>query len=255
MRIPLSFFILFLLSFFIFADKNNSVKKLPRDPFEIHLANLSVTFNEKSKECEKVRITYPDSKDMVIITATDDIFLRATRNGTEKTVYRENINYAYKISAFEAEHIKLVSKSLLETLETFEKDLQNSKWGKCLYLDSYFPRFLKGYYYLLCLAMSTTDVLPESVNVADSLYDVSLNSDKSDLRLYKWQSTDDYIVKLRIATKELIHQIRLWQQEISKKEKTNSEITISREFAHTMGLFASIYFNDSLQQKKSYGKR
>lgn len=255
MGIPLGFFILFLLPLFVIADESISVKKLPRDPFEIHLANLSVTFNEKSGECEKVRITYPGSKDQVIITATDDIFLRATRNGTEKTIYRENINYAYKISAFEAEHIKLVSKSLLETLETFEKDLQNNKWGKCLYLDSYLPRFLKGYYYLFSLAMSSTDVLPESVNVSDSLFDVSLNSDKSDLRLYKWKSTDDYIVKLRIATKELIHQIRLWQQEISKKEKANTELTLNKEFARSLGLFASIYFNDSLQQKKTNGKR
>jgi hypothetical protein len=191
----------------------------------------------------------------VIITAADDIFIKVTRNGTEKTIYRENIYNSYKISAFELVHLKLVSKSLLETLEVFEKDLQNNRWGRCVYLDSYFPRFLKGYYYLFCLAMNTTDVLPESVNVADSLYDVSLNSDKSDLRLYKWKSTQDYIVKLRIATKELIHQIKMWQQEISKKEKNNSEITVSREFARSLGLFASIYFNDSLQQKKPYGKR
>jgi hypothetical protein len=47
----------------------------------------------------------------------------------------------------------------------------------------------------------------------------------------------------------------MWQQEISKKEKNNSEITVSREFARSLGLFASIYFNDSLQQKKPYGKR
>lgn len=255
MRIPLCLFILIQLSIFIIADDNHSVKKLPRDPFEIHLANLSATIDEKSGECSKVRITYPDSKNQVIITATDDIFLRFTRNGTEKTIYRENIDHAYKITAFEAKHLKLVSKSLLETLEVFEKDLQNNRWGRCLYLDSYFPRFLKGYYYLFCLAMNTTDVLPESVNVADSLYDISLNSDKSDYRLHKWKSTHDYIVKLRIATKELIHQIRLWQQEISKKEKINSEISIGREFARSLGLFASIYFNDSLQQKKPYGKR
>ena len=61
----------------------------------------------------------------------------------------------------------------------------------------------KGYYHLFCLTWNTTDVLPESVNVADSLYDISLNSDKSDMRLYKWKTTNDYIVKLRIATKSL----------------------------------------------------
>jgi hypothetical protein len=255
MRTPLSLFILVVSTISIIADNNLSVKKLPRDPYEIRLANLSATINEKSGECEKVKITYPDSKNHVIITAADDIFIKVTRNGTEKTIYRENIYNSYKISAFELVHLKLVSKSLLETLEVFEKDLQNNRWGRCVYLDSYFPRFLKGYYYLFCLAMNTTDVLPESVNVADSLYDVSLNSDKSDLRLYKWKSTQDYIVKLRIATKELIHQIKMWQQEISKKEKNNSEITVSREFARSLGLFASIYFNDSLQQKKPYGKR
>ncbi len=251
MRIPLCMIFLVQLVFQANPDKNQSIKKLPRDPFEIQLANLSATINEKNGECEKVRITYPDSKDQVIITATDDIFIKFTRNGNEKTVYRENINSAYTISAFEAKHLKLVSKSLLTTLEEFEEDLQNNRWGKCLFLDSYFPRFLKGYYYLFCLSMSTSDVLPESVNVADSLYDISLNSDKSDIRLNKWQSTDDYIVKLRIATKELIYQIKLWQQEISKKEKNNSEITVSKEFARSLGLFASIYFNESVQQKKT----
>ena len=45
------------------------------------------------------------------------------------------------------------------------------------------------------------------------------------------------------------------QSEISKKEKNKSEITVSREFARSLGLFANIYFNDSLQQKKNYGKR
>lgn len=246
MRIPLSLFILFQLFISISADDSQSVKKLPRDPFDIQLANLSATINEKSGECERVRITYPDSKNQVIITATDDIFLKVTRNGTEKTVYRENIYYAYKISAFEATHLRQVTKSLLKTLEDFEKDLQNNRWGRCLYLDSYFPRFLKGYYHLFCLALNTTNVLPESVNVSDSLYDISLNSDKSDLRLNNWKSTNDYIVKLRIATKELIHQISLWQQDISKKEKNNSEIVISKEFARSLGLFANIYFNDTL---------
>lgn len=255
MRIPLNPIILILWPVLITADDKHSIGKLPRDPFEIQLANLSVAINEESGECERVRITYHDSKDQIIITATDDIFLKFARNGTEKTIYREDINYSFKISNFELKHLKLVSKSLLETLEVFEKDLQNNRWGRCLYLDSYFPRFLKGYYHLFCLSMNTTDVLPESVNVADSLYDVSLNSDKSDLRLYKWKSTNDYIVKLRIATKELIHQIGLWQQEISKKEKNYSEITVSREFARSLGLFANIYFNDSLQQKKNYGKR
>lgn len=253
MRIALCLIILIQLAFQVNPDKIQSVKKLPRDPFEIQLANLSATIDEKSGECEKVRITYHDSKDQVIITATDDIFIKVTRNGSEKTVYRENINNAYTISAFEAKHLKLVSKSLLTTLEEFEKDLQNNRWGKCLFLDSYFPRFLKGYYYLFCLSMSTPDVLPESVNVADSLYDISLNSDKSDIRLSKWQSANDYIVKLRIATKELIYQIKLWQQEISKKEKTNSEISVSREFARSLGLFASIYFNESMHQKRTPG--
>ncbi|NLL14500.1 MAG: hypothetical protein GX267_13940 [Fibrobacter sp.] len=255
MKTAFCLFILTLWSVLIIADDNHSIKKLPRYPFEIQLANLSATINQKSGECEKVRITYPDSKDQVIITATDDIFLRFTRHGTEKTIYREDINYSYKISDFELKHLKLVSKTLLETLEEFEKDLQSNRWGKCLYLDSYLPRFLKGYYHLFCLAMNTTDVLPESVNVADSLYDISLNSDKSDMRLYKWKTTNDYIVKLRIATKELIHQIGLWQQEISKKEKNHSEITVSREFARSLGLFASIYFNESFQPKKSQGKR
>ena len=84
MKTAFCLFILTLWSVLIIADDNHSIKKLPRDPFEIQLANLSATINQKSGECEKVRITYPDSKDQVIITATDDIFLRFTRHGTEK---------------------------------------------------------------------------------------------------------------------------------------------------------------------------
>lgn len=250
MKISLSRFFESFLVLLIAADAQ-PIKKIPRDPFEIQLANLSTSFDQQNRECEKVRITYKDSKDQVIITALDDINLKVTRNGTEKIVYRENINNAYEISAFEVKHLNLVSKSLLITLEQFEKDLQNNRWGKCLFLDSYFPRFLKGYYNLFCLSMNATDALPESANVPDSLFDISLNSDKSDIRLYKWQSTRDYVVKLRIATKELIYQIKLWQQDISRKEKSDARISVNKEFTSSLGLFVSIYFNDPLLLKKN----
>lgn len=254
MRNPLIFLIAVSLIIRICA-KTDSLEVLPRDPFNIHLANLSLSTNEKNGACEKVRIKYADSKDQVVITPLDDMYIKYSRNGSEKITYRENINDAYIISSFEAQQLILVSKSLLATLEQFEKYLHDREWGKCLYLDSFLPRFLKGYYYLINIAQCSSDALPESAKVADSLFDISLNSLKSDNRIRKWQLTQDSLVKLRIATKELIYQIRAWQQETSKKGKNNAEIQISKDFAHSLGLFVSIYFNETLRLNKSSSKR
>jgi len=41
---------------------------------------------------------------------------------------------------------------MIPTLETFEHDLQHERGDKLLYLDSFFPRFLKGFLLLYCAA-------------------------------------------------------------------------------------------------------
>lgn len=249
MRISLSCTIAFILILKINSFSDSTFSLLPREPFEIELANLSVSFSEKNT-CEKVRITFPDSKEYAIITSLDDSHFKTTRNGIQKTIYRENEFTSYKISSFESKQISLVNNTFIKTLETFEKDLQNNNWGKCLYLDTYLARFLKGYFYLLNTVQSTTDALPESANVPDTFFDISLNSIKSDNRIKKWRTTPEYIVKLRIATKELMYQLKLLQKTISSKENSDSDIIISKDFSHSLALFVSIYFNNSIQTKK-----
>lgn len=242
MRTPLCCLVIFFS--FVFSIINaDTLNAIQRDPVEIHLANLSIYMDQKSNNYEKIRITYYDSKDQIIITTLDDTYIKNSRNGSEKIVYRENLNNSYMVSLFEARQLELVNKSLLITLEQLDKFLQNNQWGKCLYLDSFFPRFLRGYFYLLNIVQSTSDALPKSANVADSLFDVSLNSIKSDKRINKWKSSPEYVIKLRIATNELLHHIETQQQKLSKNKEKDLASIISKDYANSLGLFVSIYFN------------
>lgn len=242
MRTPLCCSVIFFSSI-LSTIKADTLDVIQRDPVDVHLANLSICIDQKSGSCEKVRITYYDSKDQIIITSLDDTYIKNSRNGSEKIVYRENLNNSYLVSLFEAKQLELVNKSLLITLEQLDKFLQNNQWGKCLYLDSFFPRFLRGYFYLLNIIQSTYDALPESANVADSLFDISLNSQKSDMRINKWKSSPEYVVKLRIATNELLHQIKTGQQKFSKNKEKDFTSIICKDYANSLGLFVSIYFN------------
>ena len=227
----------------ILANLDSTENLEPREAFPISLAKLSLSFLDNSNQIEHVRITFDDSRDQVLISNLDDTFIKVTRHGTEKTVYRETFDKAFYLNDFEAKQIHRVCKTFISTLEDFEKDLKNQNWGKCLYLDSFLPKFLRGFYYLMCASRNSPDALAKSSRIPNSEFDVSLNSPKSDARIKYWKATPYHIVKLRIATKELIYQTKSWQKRELLNNKRTPEISYSGSFDEAFGLFVRIYFN------------
>ncbi len=222
---------------------------LPREEFTVPLAKLSVTIDPETKKSGRVKISFEDSKDQIIIGVYDDIHIKNSRNSTEKVTYREIPDRAYQVTDFEAEQILRVSKTLVSTLEIFERDLQNLKRGKWLYLDAYLPRFLIGYCSLIEVATNFSNVLPESVYISDSLFEISIHSEKSDSRIKQWYKTPEHIVKLRIATKELIFQLKVWQHQ-NLGSKRNPEKLLSNDFINSISLFIRFYFNQNPRIQK-----
>jgi hypothetical protein len=218
-----------------------------RSSFSVPLANLSVSFNENTHVFEKVRVSFGSSDNddnyYCLIAPGADFEIKVSKEGRQKFVHGEAPDKAYMMSDFEAEVIYKVSKTFVQTLEIFERDMQHEKWERLLYLDSYFPRFLKGFYYLYCAARNSPYALPKGICIADSMYDVSLTSPKSDERINAWKKSPDDIIKLRIISKELVYQIKDWQDKELDNSKRNVEISYGKKFEEAFTLFMKIYFN------------
>jgi hypothetical protein len=218
-----------------------------RTPFSVPLANLSVSFNDETHVFEKVRVSFgapgDDDNYYCLIAPGADFEVKVSKEGRQKFVHGEAPDKAYMISDFEAEVLNKVCKTFVSTLEIFEKDLQHEKWDRLLYLDSYFPRFLRGFYYLYCSARNSPYALPKGICIPDTVYDVSLTSPKSDERIRLWRQTPDNIIKLRIISKELIYQIKDWQDKELDNSKRNIEVSYGKKFEEAFTLFVKIYFN------------
>lgn len=225
------------------AGSDSTITLHPRTEFSVDLAKISLSYNKNSGSIERARITFDNTPDQVLITATDDSYIKNTRHGTEKTIYREVPEKACYLTDFEAKQINRVCKTFTPILEEFEKDLKNENWGKCLYLDAYLPRFLRGFYALICLSRNTPEDINKNIRIPENEFDVSLNSPKSDARIDHWRSTPDHVVKLRIAAKELAYQIKLWQKRELQNDNRNPELSFSRKFESAFSLFVRIYFN------------
>jgi hypothetical protein len=218
-----------------------------RSTFNIPLANLSVSFNDATHVFEKVRVSFGTASDddnyYCLITPGSDFEIKVSKEGRQKFVHNEAPDKAYMISEFEAEVLNKVCKTFIQTLDIFEHDLQHGKWERLLYLDSYFPRFLKGFYFLYCASRSSPYALPKGICIPDSMYDVSLTSTKSDERIRLWRQSPDNIIKLRIISKELIYQIKAWQDKEIGNSKRNIEVSYGKTFEEAFTLFMKIYFN------------
>jgi hypothetical protein len=214
-----------------------------RTPFEIPLVKLKLAFDESTKQLQQVQIDIDGQNEYAIIARGQDYHIKNTHLGTERTAYSESPDRSFMLSDFEAKQINRVVRSLVETLDIFERDLKRGRWYRCLYLDSYFPRFLKAYYYLICAARNSPYALPRIARVPDAAYDVSENSPKSDARIKMWQTEKDYVIKLRIISKELAFQLKIWQQKELDNPKRNPEIAYSAKAEEAYGLFVKLYFN------------
>ena len=234
-----------LLIFFTIPILSNtySQKIITRTPFNIPLVKLSTLAENEDIQFKKVRVAIDGNKEFAIITKLNDQHIKITRKGSEKTTYAEPPETAYALSDFEKKHLSEVIQSLISTLLLFERNLYNQQWDKCLYLDSFFPRFMKGFYYLNCAATNSLDALPRQAEIPDNWYDVSLRSEKSDKRIAEWLRNKDYTIKLRIATRELIYQLKSWQKKELRKYKENSNVEFSQNLKETYFLFIKLYFN------------
>jgi hypothetical protein len=218
-----------------------------RSSYTLLFARLSASFDDRTHVFEKVRGSFDTETDpsdeFFLIGPIDDYQIKETKSGRQKFLHMEQPDKAYIISDFEAQILNKVCKSFIGTLEIFEKDVHKEHWDRCLYLDCYFPRFLKGFYYLYCAARNSPYAMPKSACVADSLYDVSLTSPKSDKRIQSWISQPDYLIKLRIITKELIYQLKEWQKKELDNPNRNVEVPSGKKVEQAFTLFMKIYFN------------
>jgi hypothetical protein len=218
-----------------------------RSSFSLPFARLSVSFSERTHVFEKVRVSFDSDNDPAeeyySIEPINDYEIKETRDGRQKSMHLEQPDKAFIISDFEAKILNKVCKSFIATLEIFEKDVHKGHWDRCLYLDSYFPRFLKGFYYLYCAARNSPYAMPKSACIPDSLYDVSLNSPKSDRRVKMWNSKPDHIIKLRIIAKELMYQLKEWQKKELDNPSRNVEVPAGKKVEQAYTLFVKIYFD------------
>jgi hypothetical protein len=236
-------YIVFVIGAFAVFSFCTSSELAPRESYSTGLPKIATAINDTTAKCNRVRVTFDRSDDYVLITETDDTYFKSTRNGFEKTVFRESMEKSYQLTSFEITQIDKVCNDFIESLEEFEKNLQNERWGKCLFLDAYLPNFLNGFYYLMLVARNNSEDVPIEAKIDESMYDVSLNSVKSDVRVRTWCSSVEYIVSLRIAAKELVYQTKVWQKKELANQKRDPELPQDSDFYKSLIFFERIYFN------------
>lgn len=235
------------ISLFLWCFYSNALEK--RQEFSIPLAKISVGTDSITGKYNKAKIFFSDENVQSIITGDNDIGIKITNKGSEKSLFREDASRSFEISEFEAQQIGKVCKSFVHTLEIFERDLKDAKFDQIRYLDGYFPKFLKNFKILLLMARSGTEFRQINQLIPDTAFDVSLSSPKTDQRIKRWQLQKDYIVKLRIVTKELAYQLKQWEsKELSGK--ANVDVVKSAEVEQMLDIFIKVYFNIPADTKK-----
>lgn len=243
-KLRLHYFVFTICAFAVFSFCNSS-ELAPRESYPTGLPKIAIAINDTTARCNRVRVTFDRSDDYVLISEFDDVYVKSTRNGFEKTIFRESMEKSYQLTSFETMQIDKVCNDFVKSLEEFEKNLQNERWGKCLFLDAYLPNFLNGFYYLILMARNNSEDVPIEAKIDESMYDVSLNSIKSDERVRTWCSSVEYIVSLRIAAKELVYQTKVWQKKELVNQKRDLELPQDSDFFKSLVFFERIYFNKS----------
>jgi hypothetical protein len=210
--------------------------------FNVPLAIITTTFDNQKNLIEAF-VTYEGLHEGWALSITDDRYVKDTRSERIDHTFREIPTQTPYLSPFEAEIIDGVCESFLKTLNIFEKDLQNKRWGRTLYIDQYFPNFFTGFFYLFGAARASYSVVPAISCIADSLVDSNNQSIKSQKRINYWVAHEEHVVKLRIAAKELQYQIGLWR----KIELSNTERDAWKDFSgpcmKSYEMFLELYFN------------
>lgn len=213
-----------------------------RTPYDIPLVRLKVADSEDSDRLRAVQVSIDGREEYAVIAPFNDLHVEVARNGTRKIEHGESPTSAFIITDFEAEQINRAVESLIQTLETFEKDLKRRRWGRCRYLDAFLPRFLKAFYFLVCAARNSEEGMPRIGRIPESVFDVSLSSPKSDARIAMWSQTE-YLIKLRIITREFVYQLQEWQKKELENQKRNPEVVYSAKAEEAFALFVKMYFD------------
>ncbi len=214
-----------------------------RTPFSIPLPSISSRTDKGDPSFKMVTVSKGDSREFVVIGRLNDKLVKHKRQDVKKLEYAEASMISQNLSRFEAQELGKVIQSLVQTLEIFERDLAKKRWDRCLYLDAYFPRFMKGFYHLSCAAFNSHSALPSEVNVPDNLFDVSQRSIKSDLRIFQWQKKKDHIIKLRIASKELGYQLKSFHsRQLATFSKKSEIFSYNEQLRSAFSLFVKLYF-------------
>ena len=188
-------------------------------------------------------ISYDKEREGWAIADYNDRYIKSTNRRQIDHIYKEHKNIAYLLSDFEARQINKICDSFIHTLILFDRYIYRQRRDRLLYLDGYLPSFFKGFYYVMLAAHSSKDSLPPVTNIADSLFDKSVYSPKSDKRIQQWYSSTIYLTKLRIVTKELIYQIYQWQKiELTNKNRS-FYLYKNTNFKEVYELFIRLYFN------------
>ncbi|MBD3420697.1 MAG: hypothetical protein GF398_11320 [Chitinivibrionales bacterium] len=214
-----------------------------REAYKIPLPNLSIGYDKETHDFERVRISFEGEDDHAYITRLNDTYIKMTRNGREKTIYPESYARAHNLTEFEVEQLDKIVKALISTLKDFESNLQKKKWGKCLYLDGFFPKFINSFYFLYSAARNSMNVLPSEALPTDKHFDPSLRSPKSDKRIAWWKKHPEHRLKLRIACKELIYQLEKWQKKELRNRRRDIDVSYGDDMEESLTIFVKFYFN------------
>jgi hypothetical protein len=215
---------------------------MPRTPYTIPLSNVAYTAAHDTAP-DVVCIWFDKADEWWEVSHHFERHVKEKNMNTEEEIYQKPVTQMYVFSTVEATLISKVCKTLIKTLEGFDHDLKNNRWDRCLFLDSYLASFFHEFFFLYTICRGSPKSLPSVARIADSLYDRSPESPKSDKRITQWRQTADHIIKLRIATKELIYQIKQWQKkELEEPEKTSWEDEAA-DFVQAYELFLRLYFN------------
>jgi hypothetical protein len=218
-----------------------SAEPQKRQPFTIPLPLLTTLF--EGDQFVETFVTFGGTSEGWAIGCIDDRYVKDTRRERVDHFFRERPASAYHISPFEAKILERVCKKFEETLVLYEKDLKGGRWGRLLYLDGYFPQFFRNFFYLYCAAHNSMSALPKVTRVADSLYEESFMSIKSDRRIDTWRVNPEQVVKLRIAAKELAFQMKAWREKVLAIPEMDPRQDRSKQFRESYELFIRLYFN------------
>jgi hypothetical protein len=174
----------------------------------------------------------------------DDALIKFARGGKETLLHREMESMAHLISPFEADMLNRVTEGLVRTLRILEKDVQRRRAGRLRYLDSYLPRFLRGYYYLYCAARNSSAALPDRAAIPETAYEVSLNSTVSDQRVATWLDNPQQALRVRLSALELSYQLHQWQHgELEAAGNARAPSGPGNKVEEAFTLFVRAYFN------------